>query len=321
MENSAPTHPEECSGGNVASDSESSPKNGACAAIGSTRDPAENSAEASAPLRWVNAYLGTRYDKVEDLSSGVAYCQLTDILFPGAVNLSKLNLKPNRPRESTQNFEALREAFEQVGITREVPVERLVDGSYRDNLELIQWFKDLYEAQVPVSAAIPVEMCHAFPYMYATAAYFGSHGYMQDYYRFTEDNHEETGPNAEETGTSAGAPEPYRYAGHAPKGTAGPGGNAGAGDLSDTVDELASQIVYLREHLYWLQLERNFYYNKLCEIEVLCWEHERDHGKECVAEKVLDVMRGGYDEDWYGADEDTTQSGAGVAQETEQEPE
>ncbi|KAH8029651.1 hypothetical protein HPB51_002108 [Rhipicephalus microplus] len=175
--------------------------------------------------------------------------------------------------------------FEQVGITREVPVERLVDGSYRDNLELIQWFKDLYEAQVPVSAAIPVEMCHAFPYMYATAAYFGSHGYMQDYYRFTEDNHEETGPNAEETGTSAGALEPYR------------------------------------EHLYWLQLERNFYYNKLCEIEVLCWEHERDHGKECVAEKVLDVMRGGYDEDWYGADEDTTQSGAGVAQETEQEPE
>ncbi|KAL1470190.1 hypothetical protein MTO96_040592 [Rhipicephalus appendiculatus] len=292
MEDSASTHSEECSGG-----ADSSPTSAACTADHGADcaacNLAENMTKASDLLHWVNAYLGTRYDKVEDLSSGAAYCQFTDILFPGAVNLSKVNLKAKRLRESIQNYEALREAFDQVGVNRELPVERLVEGSYRDNLELIQWFKDLFEAQLPVPAAVPAE-----------------------------DNYEETGANAEETGngTSGGGLPPCRYAGYAPRGATGPAGGAGAGDFSDTVDELASQVVELKESLYWLELERNFYYSKLCEIEVLCWEHERDHGKECVSEKILDLMRGSDDEDWYGTDEDAAQSGEQVAEATEQEP-
>uniref|UniRef100_A0A131YQB7 Microtubule-associated protein, RP/EB family n=1 Tax=Rhipicephalus appendiculatus TaxID=34631 RepID=A0A131YQB7_RHIAP len=320
MEDSPSTHSEECSGG-----ADSSPTSAACTADHGADcaacNLAENMTKASDLLHWVNAYLGTRYDKVEDLSSGAAYCQFTDILFPGAVNLSKVNLKAKRLRESIQNYEALREAFDQVGVNRELPVERLVDGSYRDNLELIQWFKDLFEAQLPVPAAVPAEVCHAVPYMYATSTLFGSHAPLPDY-RFTEDNYEETGANAEETGngTSGGGLPPCRYAGYPPRGATGPAGGAGAGDFSDTVDELASQVVELKESLYWLELERNFYYSKLCEIEVLCWEHERDHGKECVSEKILDLMRGSDDEDWYGTDEDAAQSGEQVAEATEQEP-
>lgn len=321
MEDPAPTHPEECSGGAVSSGADSSPTGAACTAVGAACNLAENRTKASELLHWVNAYLGTRYDKVEDLSSGAVYCQFTDILFPGAVNLSKVNLRAKRGRESIQNFEALREAFEQVGVDRELRVERLAEGSYRDNLELIQWFKDLFESQFPGPAAMPPEVCHAVPYMYATSALFGAHASLQDY-RFAEDNYEETATNTEETetGTGGGGRLPCRYAGYAPRGTTvSPGGGAGAGDFTDTIEELANQVVELKEALYWLELERNFYYSKLCEIEVLCWEHERDHGKECVSEKILDLMRGSDDEDWYGADEDAAQSGEHVAEATEQE--
>lgn len=60
-----------------------------------------------------------------------------------------------------------------------------------------------------------------------------------------------------------------------------------ARDVSDTVEQLVSQVAELKEALYWLALERN-YYSKLCKIDKLCWEHEQDHGKESIAEKILD---------------------------------
>ncbi|KAH6935828.1 hypothetical protein HPB50_010336 [Hyalomma asiaticum] len=63
------------------------------------------------------------YGKVEDPSSRAAYCQFTDMLFPEAVSLSKLYLRAKRGCKLMQNFEVLREALEQVGINREVPVE------------------------------------------------------------------------------------------------------------------------------------------------------------------------------------------------------
>ncbi|KAH7931744.1 microtubule-associated protein RP/EB family member 1 [Rhipicephalus sanguineus] len=243
MEDPAPTHPEECSGGAVSSGADSSPTGAACTAVGAACNLAENRTKASELLHWVNAYLGTSREPEQGEPEGQA----------------RTRVHPE--------LEALREAFEQVGVDRELRVERLAEGSYRDNLELIQWFKDLFESQFPGPAAMPPEVRWVCT-----------------------------------RGT-----------------TVSPGGGAGAGDFTDTVEELANQVVELKEALYWLELERNFYYSKLCEIEVLCWEHERDHGKECVSEKILDLMRGSDDEDWYGADEDAAQSGEHVAEATEQE--
>lgn len=322
MEDSDPTGTGECSGGAVSAGA-------ACCTPASAL--AEDKTNPTELLRWVNGYLGTRHGKIEDLCSGAAYCQFMDMLFPGTIDLAKVNLRAKRGRESVQNFEALREAFEQVGVDREVPVERLAGGSYRDNLALAQWFKELFEAQYAepatvAAAAVPLAAAagYATPLVIATSGPFACHTTVHDR-RFTEGTGkpEETRATVEETGAGSGVGlPPSRPIGVAARmATCGGGGGAGAGDFSDTVEELVGQVAELKDALYWLEIERNFYYSKLCEIEVLCWEHEREHGKDDVTEQILDIMRGSDDDDWYDEeDDDTAQSGELDAEVPKEEP-
>lgn len=44
-------------------------------------------------LNWVNTLLKGSYVKIEQLGTGVAYCQLLDLLHPGKVPSSKINTK------------------------------------------------------------------------------------------------------------------------------------------------------------------------------------------------------------------------------------
>ncbi len=44
-------------------------------------------------LAWVNDLLSVKYNKVEELCSGSAYCQILDALAPGKVNLKRVNFK------------------------------------------------------------------------------------------------------------------------------------------------------------------------------------------------------------------------------------
>ncbi|XP_065309625.1 microtubule-associated protein RP/EB family member 1-like [Dermacentor albipictus] len=304
MEDSAASRAVECSDGAV---SDGAARCTPASAL------AENKTDTTALLRWINGYLGTRYGKVEDLCSGAAYCQFADMLFPGTIDLDKVNLRAaKRGREAVQNFEALREVFKEVGVDREVPVERLAGGNYRDNLELALWFKESFDAQYAVETA-DAAAGHATPLVIATSGPFASHTIVHEH-RFTgaSGNAEDARAAVDETGAAGpgrGLP-PSRSVGVAAKVATCGGGGAGAGDFSDTVEELAGQVAELKDALYWLELERNFYYSKLCEIEVLCWEHEREHGKDDVTEQILDLMRASDDDDWYGEEEDdTAQSG------------
>jgi len=43
-------------------------------------------------LQWVNSCLESNFTKVEELSSGAAYCQFMDMLFPGNFCLISINL-------------------------------------------------------------------------------------------------------------------------------------------------------------------------------------------------------------------------------------
>ncbi|KAH6943936.1 hypothetical protein HPB50_000650 [Hyalomma asiaticum] len=115
MADSVPKHPEECCGGTVSSDTDSAPTGTACsvgcAVAGVTCNSAGNRSKASGLSNWVNAYLGTTYGNEEDQSAGAGYCQFTDVIFAGAVSLSKVNMKGMQGGVLMQNFKVLREAF------------------------------------------------------------------------------------------------------------------------------------------------------------------------------------------------------------------
>jgi hypothetical protein len=92
-------------------------------------------------LQFINSTLELRLTKVEETASGCVACQLLDIMYPGAVSMSKLDWSAKKDHEWVHNYKILQTAFTKLKINRHIDVDRLIQGKYMDNLEFMQWFK------------------------------------------------------------------------------------------------------------------------------------------------------------------------------------
>lgn len=106
----------------------------------------------SAILRWLNDLLGLSYTKIEQTASGVAACHVFDALFPGMLKLEKVNFSARRDYEYVVNYKVLQAAFSRIGIEKQIDVERLIKGKYQDNLEFIQWVKGFFDSHASEEA-------------------------------------------------------------------------------------------------------------------------------------------------------------------------
>ncbi|EGR33268.1 hypothetical protein IMG5_057330 [Ichthyophthirius multifiliis] len=86
-----------------------------------------------------------RITKIEQLGTGAIYCQLFDILFPGKIQLSKLNWKANQEYEFINNFKILQTGFAKLNVPKPLCIEKLVKCKYQDNIEFAQWFKKYFD--------------------------------------------------------------------------------------------------------------------------------------------------------------------------------
>jgi len=96
-------------------------------------------------LQWVNDLLQVNINKVEQMASGAAYCQIVDSIFPGTVALSKVNWNAKFEHEFIQNYKVLQQAFDKNMINKHIEVEKLIKAKYQDNLEFLQWFKRFFD--------------------------------------------------------------------------------------------------------------------------------------------------------------------------------
>jgi len=69
------------------------------------------------------------------LGTGAVYCQILDACFPNDVALQKVNWRARLEWEFVNNFKVLQQAFDKLGITKVIEVEKLVKAKYQDNLE------------------------------------------------------------------------------------------------------------------------------------------------------------------------------------------
>ncbi|TGZ72453.1 hypothetical protein CRM22_002073 [Opisthorchis felineus] len=97
-------------------------------------------------LQWINQCLDSNYGKIEELCTGAAYCQLTDMLFPGTLVFKKVKFNTKLEHESINNFKVLQALFKKHGVDKEVPIEKLVKGKFQDNFEFVQWYKRFFDA-------------------------------------------------------------------------------------------------------------------------------------------------------------------------------
>eukprot|EP00944_MAST-04C_sp_MAST-4C-sp1_P003405 g3405.t1 len=99
-------------------------------------------------LDWLNTLLKTNLTKIEETCSGAIACQLCDALYgpeSKKVPMHKVKWDCKADFEYTQNYKILQDVFQKVGVNKVIPVAQLIRGKYQDNLEFMQWFKRFFE--------------------------------------------------------------------------------------------------------------------------------------------------------------------------------
>jgi len=106
---------------------------------------------------WVNDTLSCDIKTIGDLGQGSHYCQLMDMMFPGTINMRKVKWNCRHETEKMSNFKLLQEVFKRLSIDKTVPINNMVKGNMKSNLEFMQWFVLLFDANYEVHEYDPVK--------------------------------------------------------------------------------------------------------------------------------------------------------------------
>ncbi|KIP07917.1 hypothetical protein PHLGIDRAFT_88947 [Phlebiopsis gigantea 11061_1 CR5-6] len=193
-------------------------------------------------LGWLNDLLQVNYNKVEQCGTGGAYCQIMDSVF-GDVPMTRVKMNAKHEYEFIANFKVLQNIFRSHKIEKPIPVERLVKCKMQDNLEFLQWIKRFWDSNYGGQGYDPVGRRKGAPTdSPATIAPLA--------------------PTARAGGLSAGTAR-------AGGGKTPIGGHRAASTQPHEVVQLRTQLAEMSTHLEGLEKERDFYFNKLRDIEVM----------------------------------------------------
>lgn len=96
-------------------------------------------------LQWLNSTFKANVGKIEELASGAHYCLIFDECMPGKLQMSKVNWNAKQEYEFISNFKVLQQGLTKSGIKKNIEVEKLVKGKCQDNLEMLQWMKRFFD--------------------------------------------------------------------------------------------------------------------------------------------------------------------------------
>lgn len=217
-------------------------------------------------LVWINESLQMNFTKIEQLCSGAAYCQFMDMLFPNSLPLKKVKFAAKLEHEYIQNFKLLQIAFKKIGVDKNIPVDKLVKGKFQDNFEFVQWFKKFFDANYDGSEYNPVaarQGQEAAPLPNTTLAL--------------------NKPPKKVVSQAPSQRPPVAKV--APK-MASPGSKKPAGGDDDRAG-LINELDQLKATVEDIEKERDFYFNKLRNIELLCQEQGED---DPTLRKIVEIL-------------------------------
>ena len=215
-------------------------------------------------IAWVNGSLSTNYTEIHQLFTGAAYCQLLDMLFENCIPINKVKFQANSKDECLSNFRLLQTGFRKVGLNKRIPVDSLIGGNFTPNFEFAQWFKKFFDAN---SAGQDIEAYNALE----------ARGGVQPVPR-------QSGGRPQKK--SSYMPPRKLQIGNNNSTQRAPKNTAVKKIDEQMVQSLTEEVADLRSNVDVLEKERDFYFGKLRNIEVICQEE----AYETLRDKVLEVL-------------------------------
>jgi microtubule-associated protein, RP/EB family len=215
-----------------------------------------------------------------------------DCLHPGSVNMRKVDFNVRNDYEMEKNYKELQAGFTKKGIDRAFNVRQLTKGKLQDNVEFLQWFKGYFD---DVTGPAFVTDYNAIERRQLCKS--------GDWKRFSLAGTAATIPAVRR---AAHAPAPARKAATAKVDPAARvEDKIAAHGAGARAKELAGEVEQLKAAVENAERERDFYFSKLRDIEILCQAPELaiSHPILKLVERIL-----------YAADEDEAKEAMAVAQ-------
>uniref|UniRef100_A0A060T5W7 ARAD1C08734p n=1 Tax=Blastobotrys adeninivorans TaxID=409370 RepID=A0A060T5W7_BLAAD len=214
-------------------------------------------------VSWVNSLLQLNITKVEQCGTGAIFCQIFDSIFLD-VPMAKVKFDANSEYQYIANFKVLQAVLTRQGIDRGVPVERLVKCRFQDNLEFLQWAKRYWNENAPIDVeydAVSRRKGRVGGFLGTGAPAGGGGAAPRPASRPRPSSTTGTAAsNGTSTTTKPAAPRPGARPVAAAR--APPAKSARVEELEGEVQELVSAVEVVES-------ERDFYFQKLRDIEVL----------------------------------------------------
>ncbi|CAN6816238.1 unnamed protein product [Brassica oleracea] len=212
-------------------------------------------------LTWINDRLHLNLSRVEEAASGAVQCQMLDMTFPGVVPMHKVNFDAKNEYDMIQNYKVLQDVFNKLQITKPLEINRLVKGRPLDNLEFLQWLKRFCDS---TNGGIMNENYNPVERRSKGGRERSVKGSNKMPKSLQTNN---TPPNSSSVGlTKASGPKPAN---------------------TSQVQALSKELTDLKLSYDHLGKERDFYFSKLRDVELLCQTPELEDLPIVVAVKKI----------------------------------
>ncbi|KAI9488303.1 calponin homology domain-containing protein [Zychaea mexicana] len=208
-------------------------------------------------VAWLNELLQLNYRKVEQAGTGAAYCQVMDSIFRD-VHLTKVKFETKHEYEYVGNYKVLQHIFDKHKIDK--AIDKLMKCKFQDNLEFVQWLKRYWDENYPggeYDAVLRRKSGAAKAQAVRTGAI----------------------PPARKSGGGSGSTRTTSRAASTTSGRLSSGSASAAtmdNHSSSMIIDLNKQLAELKVTVDGLEKERDFYFGKLRDIEILVQEQLDD---------------------------------------------
>lgn len=253
------------------------------------------------------------------LFAGAAYCQFMDMLFPGCISLKKVKFQAKLEHEYIHNFKLLQASFKRVNVDKILPVEKLVKGRFQDNLDFIQWFKKFFDANYDGKEYDPMQARQG-----QDATPPPDPG-EQIFNLPKKSAHAASSPTAGATRSTSSTPKSSTSTSRPSSAKKIPVMSAtpakGEKELEAQVTQLNEQLNTLKLALEGAEKERDFYFGKLREVELLCQEQGQEQGQDSgpFVERLMEVLYTADDQEAGGEEHEAPAQEEDVPDDTQDE--